>query len=79
MRAFDLWKMFEEGGGLLVLCGVIGQVWASSSETEGEQFGEISSVVLAVGLVFSLASLVGADGHVNAAIATILDGGIVLR
>lgn len=42
MRAFDLWKLFEEAGGVLVLFGIIGQVWAAASEPEGEQVGETS-------------------------------------
>jgi hypothetical protein len=60
MRAFDVWKLFEEAGGMLVLFGLMGEVWTALSEPLDERLGETSGMVLTMGLVFSLASMVGA-------------------
>lgn len=72
VRAFDFWKLFEEAGAMLVLFGVIGQVWAAASEPE-ERIGESSSMVPGTGLVFSLASLVGASDHVSTIGGTVIE------
>ena len=53
-----------------MLFGLIGEVGAALSEPLDERLGETSSMVLTVGLLFSLASMVGANEGVSAAIAT---------
>lgn len=45
---------------MLVFFGLIGEVWAALSEPLDERLCETSGMVLTVGLVFSLASMVGA-------------------
>jgi hypothetical protein len=65
-------KLFEEAGGVLVLFGLIGEVWAALSEPLDERLEEASSMVQTVGLAFSLASMVGANEGVSAAIATVI-------
>lgn len=69
MQIQSLWNLFEYAGGLLALCGVIGQAWAEVREAEQDQIGELSSMVLTVGLLFSLTVLVGADNRISASIA----------
>ena len=76
MQVSDVWKVFEEGGGLLVMSGVLGQVWASLTEpaVAGEKrVGEWSAMVLTVGLMFSLVSLVGPGDPVNLTVATLVE------
>jgi len=72
VQVSDLWKLFEEGGGLLVMSGVLGQVWASLTEPE-KRVGEWSAMVLTVGLMFSLASQVGPGGQSNLTVATLME------
>ena len=72
MQVSDLWKLFEEGGGLLVMSGVLGQVWASLREPE-KRVGEWSAMVLTVGLMFSLASLVGPGDQPSLTVATLIE------
>ena len=74
MQAFDHWKLLEEAGGLLVLSGIIGQVWAEVHEPDQEQIGETSGVALGLGLVLSLAFLVGSGDPVSSAIASVIGG-----
>ena len=72
MQVSVAWKVFEEGGGLLVMSGVLGQVWASLTEPE-KRVGEWSAMVLTVGLMFSLASLLGPGDPVNLTVATLVE------
>jgi hypothetical protein len=66
--------LFEQAGGALVFLGVMGEVWTEVSEPEGQTIGEMSSMVLVIGLAFSLASMVGTDEPVSALTAAIIRG-----